>query len=253
MNIYLSGLLWVLGAVVVGGGVAFLVRRVGVDEGRAANNEAAGQIFTIVGGLNAVLIAFVLISLFDAASAARDGAQQEADSLVAASWAADALPEPARSQVRELTRSYADTVVQEEWPLMREGREVTGPGWAQLDQLRAAVADAPADGDWQVDRKETAANELRQVYQSRQARLATANERGLGVVVWFVLLAGSVITVLLPNLFGGTKLVTHMIIVTTLAGMIALLLFAIYQLQNPFTGGIRIEPDAFRAALDRVG
>src|SRR5205823_7533685 len=143
----------------------------------------------------AVLIAFVLISLFDAVSAAREGSHQEADNLVAAVWAADALPEPVGTQVRELSRAYANTVVQQEWPRMREGQEVGGPGWAQLDQLRAAIAQAPADGDWQVDRKTEAANQLRQVYQSRQARLEAADGQGVAMVVWFVLVIGSVITV----------------------------------------------------------
>ena len=107
-------------------------------------------------------------------SAAREGSYQEANSLIAASSAADALPEPTRTQVRELSKSYANVVMQQEWPQMREGRQVSGPGWAQLDQLRAAVTDAAADGDWQVDRKSEAADQLQQVYQARQARLATA-------------------------------------------------------------------------------
>jgi amino acid transporter len=252
MNVYLSGLLWVVGAGLAGGAIAYLVRRFGRDEGEVGSNEAAGHVFTIVAGLHAVLVAFVLISLFDAVATASAGAHQEADGLVATSWAADALPEPARTQVHDLTTAYANTVVRQEWPQMQAGHQITGPGRAQLDRLRAVVADAPADGDWQVDRKEEAANQLRQVDQARQARLATAGGQGLGIVLWFVLVAGSVITVSLVNVFGGTKLLTHVIIVTTLAGMITLLLFAIYQLQNPFTGGARVGPDAFRAALDRV-
>jgi uncharacterized membrane-anchored protein len=252
MNVYLSGLLWVVGAGFVGGAVAYLARRFGRKDGEPGDNDAAGNVFTIVAGLQAVLVAFVLISLFDAVTTANSEAHQEADGLVAASWAANALPEPARTQVQELTRAYASTVVREEWPQMQAGQEVTGAGGAQLDQLRAAVADAPADGDWQVDRKEEAANQLQQVDQARQARLAVAGSHGLGAVVWFVLVAGSLMTVLLVNVFGGTRLVTHVIVVTTLAGMITLLLFAIYQLQNPFTGGARVGPDAFRAALERV-
>ena len=66
MNIFVAGSLWVAGAACVGGLIAYLVRRLGRDdEGRPGNNDAAGQVFTIVGGLHAVLVAFVLISLFD--------------------------------------------------------------------------------------------------------------------------------------------------------------------------------------------
>jgi hypothetical protein len=86
MDTYLEGLLWVGGAALVAAGVAYLVRRIGATEGTVENNEAAGQVFTLVGGLQAVLVAFVLTSLFDGASAAEDGSYAEADSLVAAVW-----------------------------------------------------------------------------------------------------------------------------------------------------------------------
>ena len=252
MDIYLAGVLWVLCAAAGGAVIAYLVRRLGPDEGRPDNNEAAGQVFTIIAGLHAVLVAFMLISLFDAVDETDEGSYREANSLVVASWAADSLPEPVGEQVRDLSRSYADTVVNKEWPRMREGGEIPGEGWARLDELRATVAQAPTVDDWQSDRKTEAANQLSEVYEARQERLTAAGAGGVGSVVWFVLVVGSVITVLLSNLFGGTKKKTHIVIVTTLCGVIAMLLFAIYQLQNPFGGGARVEPDAFQWAIARV-
>ncbi|GAA2775492.1 hypothetical protein [Saccharopolyspora taberi] len=253
MNTYLAGSLWVLSSVLAAALVAYLVRRIGQDEGRPGNNDAAGQVFTIVSGLHAVVVAFVLITLFDTVSSARAGTYDEAESLVAVAWAVDALPGEAGSEVRGLGRDYAGTVVDAEWPQMRGGQDVTGPGWEQLDRLRAAVLAAEADGEWQEERKSEAAARLDEVYEKRQERLNTAFDRSVVAVVWFVLIAGSVICVLLPNLFGGTRMATHIIVVSTLAGALSLLLFAIYQLQNPFGGGSWIEPDAFRWALARLG
>jgi hypothetical protein len=253
MNIYLAGILWVAGAAATGALIGYLVRRFGWDEGRRDNNDAAGQVFTIVGGLNAVLVAFVLISLFDSVSTARDSSYTEADSLVAASWAADSLPAATADQVRQLSQAYATTVAKEEWPKMEDGGAVPQSGWAQLDQLRKAVASADTGGDeWVNDRKTEATNQLWQVYQSRQARLTAAASSGVGGVVWFALILGGFISVLLPNLFGGTRLGAHIIIVSTLAGTMALLLFAIFQLQDPFSGGAKIGPDAFTSALARL-
>jgi hypothetical protein len=62
----------------------------------------------------------------------------------------------------------------------------------------------------------------------------------------------SVLSLSLSLLFGGAKVRTHIVIVATLAATLTLLLYATYQLQNPFSGGAKIEPDAFRAALDRL-
>lgn len=253
MNIYVAGILWVGGAAVVGAVIGYLVRRFGWDEGRPDNNDAAGQVFTIVGGLHAVLVAFVLISLFDAVSAAADGAQAEADSLVAATWAADSLPAETRDKVHQLATAYATTVAQQEWPKLTDGGEIPAAGWAQLDELRKTVAAATVDGDWQIAQKTEATNQLWAVYQARQHRLDSAGGDGVGGVVWFALILGSVITsILLPNLFGGTRPAAHIIIVSTLAGTITLLLFAIYQLQSPFSGGAKIPADAFTSALERL-
>jgi len=252
MNIFVAGSLWVAGAALVGGLIAYLVRRFGWDEGRPDNNDAAGQVFTIVGGLHAVLVAFVLISLFDSVGAASQDAQTEADSLVAATWAADALPGDTKDRVHQLAVAYARTVAEQEWPRLADGGAVPATGWTQLDQLRQAVAAAQTDGDWQIDRKTEASNQLWSVYQARQQRLANSGG-GIGAVVWFALILGSLITaILLPNLFGGTRLAAHVIIVSTLAGTITLLLFAIHQLQNPFSGGAKVPPEAFTSALERL-
>jgi hypothetical protein len=252
MNIFVAGSLWVAGAALVGGLIAYLVRRFGWDEGRPDNNDAAGQVFTIVGGLHAVLVAFVLISLFDSVGAASHDAQTEADSLVAATWAADALPGDTKDRVHQLAVAYARTVAEQEWPRLADGGAVPATGWTELDQLRQAVAEAQTDGDWQIDRKTEASNQLWSVYQARQQRLAGSGG-GIGAVVWFALILGSLITaILLPNLFGGTRLAAHVIIVSTLAGTITLLLFAIHQLQNPFSGGAKVPPEAFTSALERL-
>lgn len=110
-----------------------------------------------------------------------------------------------------------------------------------------------ADGEFQEDRKSEALDKLNEVYSERHERLTRAFDRGVVAVVWFVLIVGSLVCVLLPNLFGGTKLFPHIVLVSTLAGALALLLFAIFQLQNPFSGGSRIEPEAFQWALARLG
>ena len=252
MNIYLNGVLWVIGASTVAGVTAYFVRRFGQDEGRPGNNDAAGQVFTIIAGLHAVLVAFVLIALFDAVNQARKGSYTEADALVAATWAADSLPEPTRTQVRAHSAEYAATVLNTEWAQMRSGNEVSGPGWEQLERIQIDLAKAETDENWQEERKSSATEALTAVYEARQQRLLLADGDQVGAVVWFALVLGSVIATLLPNLFGGTRLGTHVIIVSTLAGTITVLLFAIYQLQNPFSGSASVEPEAFRDALERL-
>jgi hypothetical protein len=250
MNVYVAGAVWVVGVAVVAAAVTVLVHRL-TRESRSANDAVSG-VFTIVAGLQAVLLAFVLISLFDAVRSVEKGAQTEANGLVGVYWASDAFPAPARDEIHELSRSYATTVADREWPSMRESAPVADSGLGLLDRMRTAIDQAPADTSWQEERKSDAASQLWTVYQARQARLTAASDAGVSTVVWLALVVGSIVTIALPYLFDVSRLATHMMIVGALAGTIALLMFAIYQLQNPFSGGALVGPDAFRSAVGQV-
>jgi hypothetical protein len=253
MNIYLQGLVWVLGVAIVAGALTVLIHRLTPGDGRSLNNESAGNVFVIVGGLQAVLVAFVLISLFDAVSSAQDNAQQEANSLVAVTWAADSFPAATRTQIHDLARKYATAVRDQEWPQMQAGETVTGPGSTYLAQIHDAIDQAPVgDDDWLKDRKTEASNQLWQVYQFRQDRLDAADGSGVNTVTWFALIVGAVLSMVFTYLFGGPKLIAHVIIVGVLAATMTLLLFAIFQLQDPFNGGANVGPDAFDSALARL-
>lgn len=252
MNIYVSGLLWMAGAALVAAAAACLIRWIGATENEV-NNEVAGQVLTLVGGLQAVLVAFVLISLFDGASAAEDVAYTEADSLVAAAWAAESLPEPSRSEITNQAMAYANTVINDEWPRMRGGQDVADRGWNELSELRRMVAAAPAEDEWAIDQKTEASQQLWEAYQARQDRLNTATGgSSVNSVVWLAMVAGAIMSLALPLLFGGSHPTTHILVVSTLAATMTLLLFATHQLQNPYSGGAEVEPAAFVSALDRL-
>jgi hypothetical protein len=251
LSIYVIGVLWVLGAAVLSAIIVVITRRFGSEEVGEKNLGAGGSVFSIVAGLHAVLAAFILISLFDASNTAEEQVQREANALVAVNWSSDSLPEPVKSKVDQLIRTYVSTVVDEEWPHMREGEDVDNKGWVTLNQLKETIATAAPDGGWQEDRKAEAANQLWEVYQARQERLDAAGN-GINPVVWLALLIGTGLSLLFPYLFGGPTLTSQLLITITLSSTLVLLLFAIYQLQNPFSGGVQIPPDAFSAALDRL-
>ncbi|TDD59649.1 DUF4239 domain-containing protein [Kribbella antibiotica] len=252
MNLYVSGVFWVVGIMVVTGVLAVVLRKARQREGREANNEVAGQVFTVVGGVNVVIAAFVLISLFDGMDTAEKTTYDEGNALVAVHWSGNALAEPARTQVQELTKEYATEVSEREWPAMQDGREVGPAGWTLLTKLQNTVEQAKTTTQRQEDARAQAVSQVWNVYQSRQDRLNSSGS-GVSAVVWFAIMIGSVMSVALMFMFGGPGLYSYAFIVSMLAGSIGLLLFAIYQLQNPFSGGANVGPDAFLTALQRLG
>ncbi len=251
MSLFVTGLFWVVGVMAVTAVLAVVLRRARQREGREANNEVAGQVFTVVGGVNVVIAAFVLISLFDAMDKAQDTTYEEANALVAVQWASESLAEPAKSKVQKLTTEYATVVAEQEWPDMQAGRPVGAEGWTLLSSLQDTVEGAKTATERQENSRVTAASQIWNVYEARQVRLNSSGS-GVSTVVWFAILVGSVMSVALMFMFGGPGLYSYAIIVSMLAGAIGLLMFAIYQLQNPFSGGASVGPDAFLSALARL-
>ena len=105
---------------------------------RMKYNDVAGFIYAVLGVIYAVLLARVVIAVWEDYEAARDTTDREANELAEIFWLAHQFPEPRQRQIQELTRSYARVVVEEEWPLMADGRS-SPRAWALLDEMRAAL------------------------------------------------------------------------------------------------------------------
>ena len=251
MSIYLVGLLWMLGAMIVAAGLMITVRKYVSEAHRHASDEAASRVFTVVAGLEAVLLAFVLISLFDSIGSARSGAYQEADSLVAVYWDANLLPQPTSTEIQKLAISYGQTVADQEWPAMRAGATVSDTGKAELDKLHDAIASFVPSTYPEEDRQTQLTNDLSSVYQARQQRMAAAMTR-VNPLIMAALIVGAILSVGLTCLFGGEKVLVHVVIASVLAGTVTVLLFATFQLQDPFSGAAHLSPAAFTAALNQL-
>ena len=83
---------------------------------RQQHNDVAGFIYAVLGVIYAVLLALVVIAVWEDFGRARETVESEANATAEIFWLAHRLPEPERRQVQELARSYAREVVHKEWP-----------------------------------------------------------------------------------------------------------------------------------------
>jgi hypothetical protein len=95
-----------------------LVQRLVPAESRQPHNDVAGFIYAALGVIYAVLLALVVIAVWEEYDAASETVEQEANAVAEIAWLADRLPEPEGAHIQELARSYAQDVIDEEWPLM---------------------------------------------------------------------------------------------------------------------------------------
>jgi hypothetical protein len=139
--------------------------------------------------------------------------------------------------------------VDEEWPLMAHG-ESSPRAWALIDEIRLTVQNMNPDTDAEQVLYEQGLERVHDLADARRDRLVEARE-GIPAILWVVLVVGAIVTVGFTYLFGLDDTTTHMLMVALLALVIGLVLFTIGSLEYPFSGDVRLGPDAFELVLKR--
>ena len=226
-----------------------LVRRLTPLAVRQEHNDVAGFIYAVVGIAYAVLLAFLVIAVWERFEDARDAADREGNELAKLYWLANSFPDANRQQVQELARSYAEVAVDEEWPMMENG-QASPRAWTLMDQLRESVQNFEVSTSAEQVLYEQGLSRVNDMQDARRLRLLDANTY-VPTILWVTLISGGVITVGFTYLFGLEKTWPHMLMVGALAVIIASALFTIYGLEYPFAGEPHVTPDALELDLQR--
>jgi hypothetical protein len=250
MGTVLWGAALVVTTAVVVVAVAYVVQRCVPHHRRAPHNEVAGFVYAVVGVIYAVVLAFVVIVVWEGLGRARDLTYQEADNLVEIAWDANEMPPPYRTELKEDVRRYAIAVETDEWELMDREHRLDPALSLQLDAMRHAAQRIEPATDRQRVIYGRLVERITDVFDARRERSNLASD-GIPGLLWIALVGGGVLTVGYAFLFGTANTLSHALMVASLACMIVFLLYLIAEAQMPFSGGLRVEPDAFRTILER--
>jgi hypothetical protein len=238
------------------GGLMLVERFVPVDS-RLPHNDVAGFIYAALGVIYAVLLALVVIAVWEEYEAARVTVEQEANAAADIFWLANQLPEPRGTHIQELVRSYAQEVVHREWPLMEQGQTPlitqergTLAGWTIIEDIRQDIQGFEPRTKAEEQLYAEGLDQVDTLADARRMRLVAAEE-GIPAVLWSVLIFAGIAAIGFTYLFGLENTWAHRLMVLTLAGVIGLVLFTIGALEYPFSGGARIGTGAFELVLER--
>jgi hypothetical protein len=224
-----------------------LVQRLVPSTLREEHNDVAGFIYAVVGVMYAVLLAFVVIVVWQDYQEAKDTVESEANELAGVYFLADRFPDPERAHIQGLARSYARVVVEEEWSLMERG-ETSPRATSVLRELRVSVLNIDANTGPEQVLYDQALTRLHQMSDARGLRLLETTE-GLPGILWVVLVGGGVVTVCFTYLFGLKNNVAHVLMVAALTLLVCGILFTIGALEYPFAGVSKVQPNAFEEVL----
>jgi hypothetical protein len=228
-----------------------LVRRRVHHAALSKHNDVGGVIFSIVGTLYAVILAFVVIIVWEALGTADELAAQEAGVLGDVMRDAGFFPDPERSELQMEFRAYAQAVIDEEWPAMESGGS-SEHVWQLLNQIFESFSKIKPADEREVNIHAEMLTRLNDLSDHRRLRLLSADNK-VPPLMWVMLVIGGIITIGFSYFLGVEQHRSHVFMTAALAAMIGLTLYLIVALDHPFGGTIRVEPEGFQLVLDRVG
>ena len=215
-------------------------------EARRAHNDLIGWQLSVLGTTYAVIIGFMLYTVWIDFGSAELNADAEANSLVNLYRLADGLSPKEGARLKVLARAYGDAVVYQEWGEMAANimpsktREIARQMWQTLMASKGA---SPTE----ITAEDHALYELSALAGYRRIRLVESASR-LPAVLWFVLLVGGVVTIASTCMFGASNGALHVIQVSAFTLLISLVLVAIADINRPFQGSVHVSDYAFRRA-----
>ena len=215
-------------------------------ERRQHRSDLIGWQLSVLGTTYAVILGFMLYTVWTDFGAANLNADLEASALQNVFQLAKGLPAEQRVKLIAETRAYADAVVDRDWPAMARGelpeqsREINDAMWRTLMEVKGA---SPTE----VTAEDHAISELSDLTAHRRTRLLESVYR-LPVVFWGILLVGAALTLISVVMFGSASPKLHALQVVSITLLITLTMLAIEDVNQPFRGWVSVSDYAFRRA-----
>ena len=244
MGIILTGIVTVLGAGFVATALAMAIHGRIRKDTLTDFRDHSGLVSGVSGTLFAITVGMLVVASWGAIGTAKDNAAAEARSLDDLAWFAHTMPQPYENHVTALLQTYTQEVVKQDWPDMGPSETLSQPAWTTLDAIRYEFSVYTPKSQAEVSRYQGALSELQNVYDDRLTRQDEAKS-SIPSILWLALVISGSIVVLVPVVFGSTRRLVHGMLSFLTAGVMAFVLFMIAEFTHPFSGAIRVEPEAF--------
>jgi magnesium-transporting ATPase (P-type) len=226
------------------------LNRIWPREKRQVHNDLIGWQLNIIGTTYAVILGFMLYTVWTDFGAANLNVDLEASALRNVYRLAEGLPHQQRVQLQLQARSYAEAVINRDWPEMarnqtpEESHDVNQAMWKTLMSVKVAT---PSE----ITAEDHAISELSSLTEHRRTRLLQSAFR-LPAIFWGVLLVGGLLTITSATMFGSANAMLHALQVFSFTLLITLVLLAIADVNLPFRGWVHISNYAFIRAQENM-
>jgi len=237
------GAIIIVSALIMAVSGLYIVRKNFSHQKLKTHNDIAGAIFNTLGVAYAVLMTFVVMSVWENFEKSRQNVAGEANCLADLYRNSDGFSADFRARIKDLSTGYANAIINDEWEMLAKG-DSSPAAQKAFDSLSEAYTTYSPSTEREKIFFAESVRKLTELSDLRRMRIVDAGS-GIHPTLWLVLLVGGVTTIVFTFFFGSENPRAQMLMTVLLAVMIALILYTILMFDFPFTGGIRISPRAF--------
>lgn len=214
------------------------------------HNDITGPLFNTLGTIYAVLLAFVMVVIWQRYDRLQSNTATEIYHLADICVAAEPFEPSFRQEVRAQVEAYARATLAE-WPLLARGEADPQARLALARLYKLYSGYAPRNATESVYFQESV-DKVGKVMDLRMSRIVEGR-MGIHPALWLVLIAGGMITIMFTVLFGSDSMRAKTLMSTLLAALIAMVLFTILDFSCPFSGTASLDAESFRQLLVHLG
>lgn len=211
-------------------------------------NEPVNGFFSGAGVFYGLLLGLVAVATWETYADVDGLVSREASQIAAMYRDVSSFPEPFKGQMQSHLKDYLVYVIDVAWPGHAKG-EVPIGGSDILTRFQKVLAGFHPVSIEQQTLQAEALRAFNTLVEARRARMNAVNS-GLPAVLWFVVLIGALISIVLSYFFHFSDLRLHYIMNSLLASTLGMMIFLIAAIDHPFRGDEGVSADAYRSVLN---
>lgn len=255
---WMSSLIIMGACVIFSVGLILIVRHFVHHSVLKPSNDIAGFIFATVGVIYGVMLAFVVIDVWEGYNSAYETSETESAAVILLYRNLNLYPNPVEiEKIIPMLKEYSISVVEKEYPNINAMKwdsktQASFEAHANYVRFRESLKFVNPHSLHEQAIFNRILQNMDQLTQARISKTLKAKEEIPGVI-WFVVIFGACVVMGFVSLFGYEKRNIQIVLSLPLALIIGGIIEVIVAFSYPFVGQVSIHPDGYEYLIEAAG
>lgn len=213
-------------------------------------NDAVNYFGTAIAAMYSVTLGLIAVASWSNFSNIQGLVSKEASTIGVLYRDAGGYPEPLRTELRQMLRTYTLHIIDKSWPAQQHGL-LDDESTTMVTDIHQKMMDYRPPDLGAMALHGEALHKFNEMADLRRQRADRVND-ALPGVLWSVLIFGAILMLMISYLFWIADVRFHLLLQGMLTVFIALMIFLIAALDRPFRGEVSVSSDSYTVIVKRL-